>query len=311
MALQLMALASRRLLIIGGSGFVGARTLVAAARAGYHVSYTYARQPVNLPIEATPFQVAIPEAAEALEKCIAQVQPHTVIYAAVPSPQNASFELHQAVSIDGVRRTLGALAQVSPDALFVYISTNTVFGGGRGLYREDEVTDPTLRRDPYRAYALTKAEGEGLVRRLWPNSIIARTSVVDGRDVHGQLYPRLAGQVARLQAGQPLVRFADRYFSPTLIDNLVEALLEVLEPTFGYRGILHLAGNQRVTDYELALYLARQLELDEKLVQAEQMADSPTMANSPRDSSLDVSFTQSLLRTRLLNVPEQLKHIFL
>ena len=307
-----MALADNKLLIIGGSGFIGARTLMAAARAGsYQVSYTYARQPLNLAIQATALRIAIPDDEVALEKCIAQVQPHIVIYAAVPPPQNASFALHQAVSVTGVRRTLEVLTRVSPDALFLYISTNTVFGGGRGLYREDEATDPTLRHDPYRAYALTKAEGENLVRQLWPNSIIARTSVVDGRDVNGQLYSRLAGQVARLQAGQPLLRFADRYFSPTLIDNLVEALLEVLEPTFGYRGILHLAGSQRVTDYELALYLARQLGLDEKLVQAEQMTDSPTMATSPRDSSLDVSFTQSLLRSRLLNVPEQLKRIFL
>ena len=299
------------MLIIGGSGFIGARTLVAAIKAGYEVTYTYARQLLNLPVEATAWWVALPDDGEALEKCIAQVQPNIVIYAAVPSPQNASFELHQVVSVDGVRRTLKALAHISPDALFVYISTNTVFGGGRGLYREQEATDPTLRLDPYRAYALTKAQGEGLVCQLWPNSVIARTSVVDGRDINGQLYPRLAGQVARLEAGQPLLRFADRYFSPTLIDNLVEALLEVLDPAFSYRGVLHLAGNQRVTDYELAIYLAQHLGLDEELVQAEKMTDSPTMANSPRDSSLDVSFTQSLLRTRLLNVPEQLKRIFL
>lgn len=32
-------------------------------------------------------------------------------------------------------------------------------------------------------------------------------------------------------------RFDDRYISPTLVDDLVAALLEMTQPFFGYRGM--------------------------------------------------------------------------
>jgi dTDP-4-dehydrorhamnose reductase len=294
-----------RLLVVGGSGFIGANLVTRAANSGYSVAYTYFKNhPVSLQAEA--YQVALDN--DSLEACLAACQPQTVIYCAVPPFVSANGdEIHQQVSVEGVRRTLAALA---PDALFVYISTNTVFGSGRGLCRENDTPDPEVRNDPYRAYAMTKAAGEKVTLLGWPNSIVARTCVVYGRELNGGLYPRVANMVETLQAGQPLVRFHDRYISPTLVDNFVEALLETIAPSFGYRGILHLAGSERVSDYTYGCYLARRLGVNENLVKTESITDSPTMANSPRDNSLDVSFTQSLLHTRLLGVEEQLAQLF-
>ncbi|MEI6044988.1 MAG: sugar nucleotide-binding protein [Chloroflexota bacterium] len=295
-----------RLLVIGGSGFIGARLVAGAADRGYPVAYTYLNHPLSLQAEA--YQVTLDKADGSLEACLATYQPQIVIYCAVsPFVYANGDSIHQQVSVEGVRRTLAALDQT---ALFVYLSTNTVFGGGRGLYREDEIPDPELREDPYRTYALTKADGEKVTRETWTNSIIARTCVVYGLDVRGVLYPRVAAMVEALQAGQPLVRFHDRYISPTLVDNLVEALLETIAPTFGYRGILHLTGSERISDYTYGCCLARRLGLDESLVQTESIAASLAMANSPRDNSLDVTFTQSLLQTRLLSVEEQMARLF-
>jgi dTDP-4-dehydrorhamnose reductase len=113
-----------------------------------------------------------------------------------------------------------------------------------------------------------------------------------------------------LQTGQPVARFCDRYISPTLVDNLAAALLEVISPEFTYRGILHLAGSQRVTDYEYTRCLARCLGIDKKLVNPDYMVDSPLMMNSPRDNSLNTTFTQNLLKNSLLGVEEQLLSIF-
>ena len=302
----------KRVLIIGGSGFVGAHLVVAALAHGYEVAYTYLNRsfPVK-EVQAKGYQVALERPDERLEICLTDFQPQTVIYCAVPPFVYANGdEVHQQVSVEGVRRSLKILGRVAPDALFVYISTNAVFGGGRGLYREVEIPDPEVRQDPYRTYALTKAAGEQIAVQNWPNTLIARTAVVDGRYVTGALYPRTAGMVESLKAGQILVRFRDRYISPTLIDNFAEAVLEVIEPTFNYRGVLHLAGSERVTDYQYASYLARHLGLDQNLIQAESIAASPAMANSPRDHSLDVSFTQSLLQTRLLGVEAQLACLF-
>ncbi len=133
---------------------------------------------------------------------------------------------------------------------------------------------------------------------------------MDGWQINGKLYTRLAGLVESLQAAKPVTRFYDRYFSPTLVNNLVEALLEIIDPAFSYRGVLHLAGSERITDFDYARKLAAWLGLPESLVRGESMAASPTMAAGPRGNSLDVTFSRSLLRTRLLEVNGQFNRIF-
>lgn len=91
---------------------------------------------------------------------------------------------------------------------------------------------------------------------------------------------------------------------------MAQAILEIISPDFAYRGILHLAGSERTTDYAYSCHLAQHLGVDETLVQKNYLADEPLLANGPSDNSLDTHFTQSLLRTRLLNVAEQLALIF-
>lgn len=298
-----------KMLVIGGSGFIGARLVASATDAGYEVAYTYLNHSLQLPLKG--YRVALDQVTPELQDCLTEFQPQVVVYSAVPPFVYANGEeLHRQVSVEGVERTLHLLKQSAPAARFVYLSTNMVFGGGRGLYSELDLPDPELRHDPYRAYGITKYAGEQVALENWADTIVARTSVVYGRDLNSKLYPRVAAMVETLQAGKELVRFRDRYITPTLVDNLVEALLEVVKPDFTYRGVLHLAGSERLTDYDFAVYLAQCLGIDTGLVKSESIADAPVMASSPRDQSIAVDFTQSLLRTRLLDVKEQLISLF-
>ncbi|MBN1878215.1 MAG: sugar nucleotide-binding protein [Anaerolineae bacterium] len=294
------------LLVIGGSGFVGAHLVKMAATAGYRVAYTYANHRTVLPAQA--HQVKIEE-ERVLEACITDTQPRIIVYCAV-LPSKGDHTIHRIVNVEGVYRVLASLDAVAHQTLFVYLSTNAIFSGRQGPYRESDIPDPEARQDAYRAYALTRCEGENAALSNWSNTLVVRTATVNGRDIQGRLNARLAIPVARLLAGQPLPLFCDRYISPTSVDNLVEALLEIIGPDFTYRGILHLAGSQRVTDYEYGCYLAQHLGIEEHLVRKDYMADSPLLSNGPRDGSLDTAFTQSLLETRLLKVAEQLALTF-
>jgi dTDP-4-dehydrorhamnose reductase len=290
------------LLIIGGSGFVGAKTAQAAAEADYNVAYTYWSHRLSLPIRS--YQVNLVE-RNTLEACINEARPRILIYCAVP---RGGELLHRTVSVSGVQRTLTALNKISPSALFIYVSTNSVFSGRHAANRENDLPDPEVRFDAYRAYAITRAEGERETLTSWKNSIVVRTSNVDGRDIQGNLSPRLGTLVENLQKGQPVSRFTNRLISPTLVDNIVDAALELISDRFQYRGILHVAGSQPLSDYDYTLCLARHLLLDEALVKMDQVeTSSPT---GILNISLDGSFTQSLLQTRLLNVEEQLARIF-
>jgi dTDP-4-dehydrorhamnose reductase len=293
-----------RLLVVGGSGFIGGRLVQAAMHSGFYTAYTYHRQPASLAAPVYQVDMADPDVA-GLDRCLAVEQPDALVYCAVPRGQGE--QAHWRVSVDGVQRCLSLLARHAPAARFVYLSTNAVFAGTHGPLREDTTPDAALRRDRYRTYGMARALGEQATRELWPNSLVVRTATVDGRTYTGDLSGRFSGLLNLLTAGQPFKRFADRQISPTLVDNLVEALLEVLHPAFAYRGILHIAGSEQTTDYAYARIVADHVGASKQLIFPESVLDSPLARNGPRNTSLDVTFTQSVLRTRLLNVIEQLQ----
>ena len=129
-----------------------------------------------------------------------------------------------------------------------------------------------------------------------------RTADVNGRDVEGKLNPRLEKLVERLKLGQEIQRLSQAYISPTLVNNLVDGIMEIVNNGFDYRGILHIAGSQRISYYEFARELAKFINADDTLVKADK--------SKVWDISLDTNFTKSLLQTKLLNVEDQFKKIF-
>jgi dTDP-4-dehydrorhamnose reductase len=283
------------LLVIGGSGFIGANLTQAAVCAGLKVAYTYSFHKLQLP--ANSFQVNLLE-ENTLEACLAKTQPKNIVYCAVPRGEE---KIHQTVSTEGVTRTLNAL-NMSFSPKFVYVSSNAVFTGKKGKYREIDQPDAKERHDDYRAYAITRAAGEQIALGSWHNTIIVRTADVNGRDIQGKLNSRLANLVEQLKSGQEIQRLSQAYISPTLVDDLVDGIMEVVNENFSYRGVLHIAGSQRISYYEFARELAKFINADDTLVKADK--------SRVWDISLDTNFTQSMLKTKLLNVEDQFKKIF-
>jgi dTDP-4-dehydrorhamnose reductase len=195
--------------------------------------------------------------------------------------------------------------QASPDGLFVYLD-QPVTAAATASPRS-RPADLGFRHDG-RIYGLTKPPGAH--RADLAQCHYRPTSNVDGRTATGDLSPRLARLVEGLAQARETRLFRDRFLTPTLVDNLVDALLEILSGAATYRGVLHLAGSQVVTHVEHARYVAEACGFDPALIHPESMDDSPTMRGSPRHIGLDVTFTQTLLKTRLLDVPTQMARLF-
>ena len=284
------------LLVIGGSGFVGANLTQAAFRSGLQVAYTYASHQLDLPVDS--FQVNLQE-ANTLEACLAETKPKNIVHCAVP---HGDEKIHQVVSVESVSRTINVLDGSFPPTL-IYVSSNAVFTGSKGQYRETDTPDAEKRSDGYRAYAMTRATGEQFALEKWPNTLAVRTADVNGKDINGNLNVRLEKLVNQLKARQVVQRLNRAYISPTLVDNLVEGILELISDKFKYRGVLHISGCERISYYEFTRLLAKFIGADISLVEPDE--------SKVWDYSLDTSYTQGLLKTKLLNVEEQFKRIFL
>jgi dTDP-4-dehydrorhamnose reductase len=285
------------ILIIGGSGFVGSKLVEAALKARLNVAYTYSKNQLVLP--ATSYQVQI-QNDQALETCIAKTQPQCIIYCAVPPPKSDEY-LHELVSVRGIQRVCTSLKNLENGKL-IYISTNSVFSGQDGPYKESDIPDPEKRYDQYRIYGLTKAHGERVALNSWENTIVVRTSDVNGKDQAGKLNPRLANLLAQLEAGNAIERSKNAFISPSLVDNLAGSLLEISGQNFTYRGVLHLAGVQQISYLDFACLVAAKAKLDKTLIKPE--------FSKVWNIGLDTCYSQSLLRTPFLNIEEQLSIIF-
>lgn len=296
------------LLVMGGSGFIGGRTVQAAQAAGLKVACTYLHRPP--PPGATAYQLDCGDAGR-LSACLEETRPRGIVYCVVTGKFGSNNEAdHQYASVTVLRTLLDVLERSGSDSRLVYVSTNAVFSGKHGPYREDVEPDPHARQDIYRAYGLYRRAGEILALERRPDAIVARTANVDGRDAWGVINPRLQGLIEPLRAGQPVARFVDRGLSPTLVDNLAEALVEASQPVFAPTSgrILHLAGCETISDYEFARRIAQKVGADEKLVHEDRCL--PLNSSERYSIALDVAFTQSVMNTRLLGVDALLERVF-
>lgn len=148
----------------------------------------------------------------------------------------------------GGTRNVAQMCEIHNRAL-VFISTDFVFDGSSGPYKEDDPTGPNLRKVSW--YGITKIEGEKIVAQV-ANHIILRISYpYSGRDTGKEdLILRI---IRRYQRGELYPMYTDQTITPTYIPDIEPALSLLIAKHF--KGIIHLASPQEVTQYEFAKYL--------------------------------------------------------
>ena len=159
-----------KFLVVGASGMVGQAFMKALAESGIPVSGTYhTRQKDGL----LPLDITEPEATDQL---LANVKPDVLIQTAAQPNVDYCEDQHEEAwktNVSGTQNLANACRPLG--AKHVLISTDYVFDGTAGPYGED---DPV---HPINYYALTKVEGERIVRSL-SNHLIVRTGVVFDAD---------------------------------------------------------------------------------------------------------------------------------
>ena len=207
-------------------------------------------------------------------------QPEAVTHAAA----NARIDLCHSDPLQAERvnvagtRTLVELCRQSRTRL-VYVSTDLVFDGQRGGYRE---VDPPA---PLSVYGRTKAAGETPVLEYKAGAVV-RVSLMFGPPINGR--PNFfQAQVQSLENRSPMTLFVDEWRTPLSFYAAARGLVAVAESD--YCGLLHLGGPQRMSRYEMGLRLAAALGRDASVLRQARQADVPAPEPRPRDVSLDSS----------------------
>lgn len=271
-----------KVLIIGGSGFLGTELVRQATASGWETAATYCSRPSGIP-EASWYRLDLRVPGH-VDELLATVAPAAVI--------NATSEKSDwAVTADGSIRV--AMATAKYGCRLVHVSSDAVFSGSRIHY------DETCLPDPVTPYGAAKATAETAVRFLTPDAAVARTSLIIGHggSVHECMVHTLAADT------HDGVLFTDDIRCPVHVEDLASALWELA--MFDQAGIFHLAGADALSRHELGVLIARRDGLDATRLPSGRRADA--LVPGALDVRLDSSATQGHLRTRLRGAREFLR----
>jgi dTDP-4-dehydrorhamnose reductase len=284
-----------RFLITGAGGFLGATVLFEGRAAGREVIASYHEKPVRGEgVRAKPADLSRPGAAYEL---LVSLRPAWVINCAGLANVDACEKnpaLARELNVDLPRALAAACKEWN--ARLLHVSTDSVFDGERGGYTEADTPAPV------NVYAQTKLEGESEVLEQLPDALVVRTNFV-GFSAEGKT--GLADWIIRdLSQGKRIPGFADVIFSPLVANDLARVLFEMMDHNLS--GLFHVAGSSPVSKLEFAHMLARELELDEKLIQPARLADAHFEARRPKNTALNSGRVEAALGRRMASIEESI-----
>lgn len=275
-----------RLLITGGSSFLG-QHLVPLAAVSHDVCYTtFHNDPLRLP----QGQQLDLRQETAVQQLVAAFRPDAIIHTA---GSNRVADMRRVIEA-GTRHITAAAA--ANHARLIHLSTDSIFNG-----RHDDPYPPPYTEasppSPVNAYGEAKTTAE-TIAASHPNHVIVRTSLIYSL---GQQDHSVRWMAAALKAGSPVTLFTNQRRNPVWAHTLSLACLELA--TNEYQGILNVAGQQVMTRAEFGLRMFDwwQVEGREKAVLG------PSSGGEwPLDCELDLHRATAVLATPLPGVDDVL-----
>lgn len=155
-------------------------------------------------------------------------------------------------------QTLIALCE-ERDIYLVHLSTDFVFDGKNGPYKED------AQPNPVSYYGETKLAGEKVVQQANCRWSILRTILVYGVLQDLSRSNIVLWAKGALEKGDPIKVVNDQYRMPTLAEDLADACLLAVDSAA--EGIFHISGKDMMSVVELVRQVADFWSLDQNLIE--------------------------------------------
>ena len=275
----------KRLLVTGGSGFLGSYLLNAAQ--GWEVYAAYYSRPL-ISSNATAFPLDLRDEG-AVRAALGDIRPSAIIHTAC---SNRSPE-----HIGAIRSAARNLALTSRDQglRLVHLSSDLVFDGEHPPY------DDAAPLTPLTEYARAKAEAEAIVAELCPSAVIVRPSLI------WRLNPpdhQTRWLVESIRRGEGITLFTDEYRCPVHVHDLSLALLELANRR-DIAGTMNLVGPQPLNRWDFALKVLAALGCEPGPNLARGTVQESGLVRA-RNLTLLATRARKLLKTRFRSVDEVL-----
>ncbi|MEM9022566.1 MAG: dTDP-4-dehydrorhamnose reductase [Bacteroidota bacterium] len=248
-------------MITGSNGLLGQK-LVYALRAMDNVELlATARGPNRLnAVEGYAYQTLDITGQEEVVGLIKAWQPDVIINAAAMTQVDQCARepaACDAVNVGGVRHLIAGAEAIG--AHLIHVSTDFVFNGLDGPYREDDIPDPVSH------YGRSKLQAEQLVQAAAVPWSIVRTVLVYGITDNLSRSNVVLWVRKALQNKETIRVVDDQFRTPTYAEDLAEGILRIAQQRAS--GVFHLSGKDTMSIVELARTVADHFNLDRSLIQ--------------------------------------------
>ena len=277
-----------KVLVTGANGFTGQHLIKTLVGKGFEVIAT-SRNESLLPSynNLTYYNIELTDVSN-VENLFDLTRPNAVIHTAAMSKPDecaANPNLCTANNIEATGHLLEAATKVGTQH-FVYLSTDFIFGEG-GPHAEDD--GPA----PLNLYGASKLEAEQMVNASSIISTVIRPVFMYG-PVWENLRPSFIQWVAgKLKNGEPIKVVTDQARTPTYIGDLCWGIRKIINDQVP--GTFHLAGKDIVSPYDMAVAVAKHLNLPLDLIEPVTADTFPEPVKRAQRSGLKIDKAVSLL----------------
>ncbi|MDD5177873.1 MAG: sugar nucleotide-binding protein [Candidatus Nanoarchaeia archaeon] len=260
---------TKRILILGGSGFLGSE-LVRASK-GFETYFTYNSSLIK---NRNAFSLDLNN-IDNFKSILKKTTPNIIVFC-------ARFE-----DSEKFKQIISLIKNVK----FVFMSSDAVFDGKKGNYSEKGTPNPLT------TYGIKKKEFEDIIKKELDDYIIIRSSYILGKGEK-----RSAEIIHALKSNEKLRRFNDMYRNPIYVKDLVKIILNLIENNF--RGIINTGGEVIITPFSFAKIVANSKNLDKKLIIPVSYRDFENKSLISPDTTLDITKLKSVINFKLKRIDE-------
>ncbi|KQS24848.1 SDR family oxidoreductase [Dyadobacter sp. Leaf189] len=279
----------KRILITGSNGLLGQKlvellvqqsdieaiaTAKGANRLPFQEGYQYLEMDITDPVQ--------------VDAIVGEVRPDVIIHtAAMTNVDQCELEKEACwkLNVTAVEILIAACRKYS--VFLQHLSTDFVFDGTSGPYKEEDLPNPIS------FYGWSKYAAEKAVLSSDIRFAITRTVLVYGI-AHDMSRSNIILWVKKsLEAGKNIQVVTDQHRTPTLAEDLATGcfLIAVKEA----EGIFHISGKDFLTPFEMAIMTAEYFNLDKSLISPTDASAFTQPARRPPRTGFDLSRSRSIL----------------
>ena len=238
----------------------------------------------------------------AVNALLDNLQPDTIIHCAALT-QADECELNPIkawqVNVTATRFIIDAAKKIN--AFLVFISTDFVFDGANGPYKEEDTVNPVSY------YGSTKVAAEKAVAESGLAYAIVRTCLLYGNILAGTRSNIISWVKENIEQGKNIKVVSDQWRTPTYIEDLTKGIMLIIDKKV--EGLFHISGNDFLSPYDMAMATADYINLDKSLIEKVDAAIFTQPAKRPAKTGFIIDKAKKNLGYDPLSFTEGLKRM--